>query len=150
MTARHAAGAIGVLANRHADNQSTLIRCGAIPLLCAAIKEGQTLAAIEMMEESAGALWSLALDTTPQTKETIAAGGAIGLLMSMLTNLTTKKSADYAAGGLAALAEKCHENTKTIVQAQVAAIGTRASSISLSIRWVPGSRRAASAARAAG
>ena len=40
-----------------------------------------------------------------------ASGGAIGLLMGMLTNLTTKKSADYAAKGLAALAEKCHENT---------------------------------------
>ena len=41
----NAAGAIGVLARSHQDNQAALIRCAAIPLLCAAIKEGFALGA---------------------------------------------------------------------------------------------------------
>ena len=46
--------------------------------------------------------------------------------MNMLNNCNTKKSADNAAGGLASLADKCQENTKAIVNAQVSATGTRA------------------------
>lgn len=121
----NAAGAIGVLARGHADNQAALIRCGAIPLLCSAIKEGFLLGAagafLEMIEESAGALWALAADSSAVNKQAVAAGGAVTLLMNLLNNCQTKRSADVAANGLAALGDKCPENLTSIVEAQVRA-----------------------------
>lgn len=143
----NAAGAMAVMARGdskgpNADNQATLIRCGAVTLICATIKEyagaggGGTTheKAVTAQEECAGALWALSMDSSNSTKATIAKAGAIGLLMNQLISLTTEPSARNASGALAALAERNAENTKLISHALVSGLGAQMSKNSRVIR----------------
>ena len=132
------AGAIAVLARGHADNQATFIRCGAVTLLCATIKEcaahpGNALA-VQAQEECAGAVWALAADSSANTKAAIAKAGGIGLLMNQLIGLSTERSAANASGALAALAEKNLENSKLVAHALGAALIAQSGKNSKAVR----------------
>jgi hypothetical protein len=110
----NAAGALAALARDHPDNQSAIQKAGAIPPICANVRDGSA----ETKEESAAVLWSLAKDNTP-IKTMIAQLGGIDPLLSMLAFGASDASSAHAAGALAALATSHNENRAIITKKMI-------------------------------
>ena len=68
---------------------------------------------LEMIEESANALWAIADSTNTAYKEAVAEGGAVALLMNVLNNCASKRTAgESASNGLIGSARACECSTR--------------------------------------
>ena len=125
----NASGAIAVLARGHAEVQATLVRCQAITLLCAALRDSLSqhdAIGFACQEESALALHSLTSEASNAVKGMVSKAGAIGLLMNLLSSPnTTERGVHNAAISLAAIARGDNENLKAVTHALTAAISAR-------------------------